>query len=94
MLTAQKEGNEYELEEGETMPTKDCLFDEKYFLFQFDEDSPEVIIPDEIKDDVDNDWIIPQDQKETIIEEYLAGQQEAEAAMYGDEKPPDGKKKK
>lgn len=33
MLAAQEAGEEYELEEGEQMPTKDCLFDEKYFLF-------------------------------------------------------------
>lgn len=70
------------------MPTKDCLFDDKYFLFQWDEDQPEIIIPDEVKDDVDNDWVIPQDQKEHAIEEYLTGQTEAENAMYGD--PPGG----
>jgi hypothetical protein len=33
MLAAKEAGEEYELEEGENMPTKECLFDEKYFLF-------------------------------------------------------------
>ena len=50
------------------------------------------MIPREVIDDTDNDWIIPQDQKEREIEDYLAGQQEAEAAMYGDVAKPPGKK--
>lgn len=58
MLAAQEAGEEYELEDGETLPTKDCLFDEKYFMFQYDEDQPEIIIPNEVHDDVDNDWVI------------------------------------
>ena len=47
--------------------------DEKYFLFQFDEDNPAIVIPDEVHDDMDNDWVIEADQKEATIEEYLAG---------------------
>ena len=73
MLAAKEAGEEYELEEGETMPTKDCLFDEKYFMFQYDEDQPEIVIPDEVHDDIDNDWIIQNDQKDLIIEDYLQG---------------------
>ena len=91
MLAAKEAGEEYEVEEGESMPSKECLFDEKYFLFQFDEDNPAIIIPDEVHDDQDHDWIIEADQKDAIIEEFLAGQQEAEAALAGDSKPP-GKK--
>lgn len=33
MLAAKEAGEEFEVEEGESMPTKECLFDEKYFLF-------------------------------------------------------------
>lgn len=84
MLAAKEAGEEYELEEGETMPSKECLFDEKYFMFQYDEDQPEIIIPDEVIDDIDNDWIIKQEEKDEVIENFLAGQQEAEAAMYGE----------
>lgn len=87
MLAAKEAGEEFEVEEGESQPTKECLFDEKYFLFQFDEDNPAIVIPDEVHDDMDNDWVIEADQKEATIEEYLAGQQEAEAAMSGDTKP-------
>lgn len=91
MMAAKNAGEEYELEEGEQMPTKECLFDEKYFLFQFDEDNPAIAIPQEVHDDKDNDWIIEADQKDAVIEEFLIGQQEAEQAMNPDIKPP-GKK--
>ena len=47
-------------------------FDEKYFLFNWNEEHPEIQIPDEIADDIDNDWIITQLQKEDVINEYLA----------------------
>ena len=33
MMAAKEAGEEYEVEEGESMPTKEYLFDEKYFLF-------------------------------------------------------------
>lgn len=92
MLAAKEAGEEYEVEDGEQMPTKECLFDEKYFLFQFDEDNPPVVIPPEVHDDKDHDWIIADDQKDPIIEEYLTGQAEAESQMYGDVKPPEKKR--
>ena len=47
-------------------------FDEKYFLFNWNEEHPEIQIPDEIADDIDNDWVITQLQKEDVINEYLA----------------------
>jgi hypothetical protein len=33
-------------------------FDEKFFLFNWNEEHPEIIIPEEVKDDIDNDWVI------------------------------------
>lgn len=46
-------------------------FDEKYFLFGFDEEHPEVEIPAEVPDDVDNDWDLPQERKEDEIQAYV-----------------------
>ena len=57
---AKDAGEQPELEEGEEAPTKPH-FDEKYFLFHWDEEHPDVMIPDEVGDDVDNDWIIDKD---------------------------------
>lgn len=74
MLECQEKGEEFELGEDETMPTKECLFDEKYFMFQYDEDQPEIHIPDEVHDDIDNDWVVAQDAKDQVIEDYLQGQ--------------------
>jgi len=39
------------------------------------------MIPDEVGDDVDNDWIIEKDQKDEVIDNYLQGQADAQAAL-------------
>ena len=33
-------------------------FDEKFYLFNWNDEHPEIQIPDEIKDDIDSDWVI------------------------------------
>ena len=60
-----------ELEEGEDPPEKP-VFDEKFFLYGWDEEHPAVIIPAEIKDDTDNDYLIPPDKKDELIEQFAA----------------------
>lgn len=64
------EGNPPDLEDGEEPPTKP-VYDENYFFFQWDEDHPEVIIPDEVIDDVDDDWLITADRKESMVNDYV-----------------------
>ena len=68
-------GNPPDLEDDEEPPTEP-LFDEKYFLYNWDDENPGIIIPMEIKDDVDNDWLLTSDRKEDLIVQY---QQDAEA---------------
>lgn len=46
-------------------------FDEKFYLFNWNEEHPEIIIPEQIQDDIDNDWIVSQNQKEDVINDYL-----------------------
>ena len=46
------------------------MFDEKYFLFNYDEEHPAIYIPDEVKDDVDNDWIISIEKKDELISHH------------------------
>ncbi len=47
-------------------------FDEKFFLYNYDQEHPEIEIPELVQDDVDLDWIITEDQKEDIINDYLS----------------------
>lgn len=66
-------------------------FDEKYFYFAYDEEHPQINIPQLIADDVDLDWIITEDQKEHIINDYLAQFVEA-PPQPSTSQPPQGRK--
>lgn len=65
------DGGTPDLEEGEEPPTKPT-FDEKFFLYNWDEEHPAINIPAEVIDDVDNDWIIAADKKDDLIADYAA----------------------
>jgi hypothetical protein len=56
------------------------VYDEKYFLYNFDEEHPETVIPQEVIDDVDNDWIITATRKDELLTEYQITVAEALAA--------------
>ena len=58
--------------EGEEKPEV-LVFDEKYFLFHYDEEHPETLIPGDIVEDKDNDWIILPNQIEDVIDNFLLG---------------------
>ena len=47
----------------------------------WDEDHPDIDIPPEIQDDIDNDWVIPVDKKEDLIHDYLAQIAEAKVSI-------------
>ena len=62
-------GNTPELDENEDPPFMP-EFDEKYFFFNFDEEHPQILIPEEVFEDVDNDWRITDEFKDEQVNEY------------------------
>ena len=63
---AVEEGNAPELEDGEQAPTQP-VFDKNFFFFNWDEEHPEIDIPEEVQDDVDNDWMMTAEKKEDLL---------------------------
>jgi len=62
-------GNPPDLDEGEMEPTLPT-FDKDFFDHQWKEDHPEIEIPPEVVEDVDNDWVIPPEKKEEMVQDY------------------------
>ena len=58
-----------ELEEGEDPPSKP-VFDEKFFLYGWDDEHPTLLIPEEVIYDKDNDFIIAADKRDEMIIEF------------------------
>jgi PleD family two-component response regulator len=46
------------------------VFDEKEALTKWDEENPDIIIQDSTKDDIDNDWILAEEEIEAKIKAY------------------------
>jgi len=69
-------GNPPSMEEGEDPPMLP-EFDAKYFMFSYDEEHPAIIIPAEVIDDTDNDWVQKESAKEDLITSYNEKVQEA-----------------
>lgn len=69
-------GQTPELDEDEEPPSKP-VFDDKFFLYNWDDDHPEINIPPEVIDDTDNDWLLTPEKKEELISEYQAALAEA-----------------
>ena len=65
---ASENEDEGEQEEPPTMPE----FDEAEAGEKFDEENPEVEIPEEIVDDINNDWVLEPDEREALIAKYFA----------------------
>ena len=57
-----------EQEEPPTLPE----FNEAEAGERFDEENPEVEIPDEIVDDINNDWVLTEEESEALIAKYFA----------------------
>ena len=47
-------------------------FNEQDAVEKFDEENPEVEIPDEIIDDINNDWVLTEEENEALIAKYFA----------------------
>lgn len=74
-------GEEEEEEEGEkekkpkekpVMPE----FNHEEFLQKWEEDNPIVIIPDEIMDEFDRDWVLTEEEEEELIKQYFLAKEE------------------
>lgn len=57
------------------------MYDEKYFLYNYDDEHPEIVIPPNVTDDVDNDWQITASRKDDLLTEYQITVAEALAAL-------------
>ena len=73
-------GQPPDLDDGEEPPTEP-LFDEKYFLYNWDDEHPPLIIPPEVKDDVDNDWLLTTERKEELVAQYTIDLSDAQASI-------------
>ena len=65
---ASENEDDAEQEEPPTLPE----FDEAEAGEKFDEENPEVEIPDQIIDDINNDWVLDEAETEALIAKYFA----------------------
>lgn len=47
-------------------------FDEEEFLEKWEEENPEPLLPEEIISDIDNDWILAEEEEEALINAYFS----------------------
>jgi len=52
------------------------VFNEEEYLEKFDEEFPDIFIPDEVIDDIDNDWVFTEEEEAEAIEKYWASREE------------------
>ena len=63
-------GEEEEEEQEEAKPKEKPIrpvFNEQEHLENWVAENPEIIIPDEVVDDIDNDWELNEEEEETMI---------------------------
>jgi hypothetical protein len=48
------------------------VFNLDEFLEKWVEDNPEPVLPEEIIPDIDNDWILAEEEEEALIQAYFA----------------------
>ena len=65
-------GSEDEEDKANIEPPELPVFDRKEAEEKFDDENPEIIIPPEIVDDIDNDWQLDEEEREAIITQFLA----------------------
>ena len=47
------------------------VFNEEQFLAEWDAENPEIIIGDEPKDQIDNDWVLTEEEMAENIKKYM-----------------------
>ena len=82
-MLRKKENDEYGEEAGsaneedeEKEPPVKPLFNEKEVMDKFDEDNPEIEIPPEVVDSINNDWTLSEEEEQKLVEDYWAGKPE------------------
>ena len=65
-------------EEGETEAKEPPVlpeFNEEETLEKFDDENAEIEIPDEVIDDVYNDWVLSEDEEAQLVNDYWASKE-------------------
>jgi len=73
------------------------VFDEKFFLFNWDEEHPAVEIPAEVVEDKDHDWdlsAVTPEEKDAMLNEHQNWLTEQKAAVDAANAPSSPQKKK
>lgn len=52
------------------------VFNLEDFIMKWDEENPPIIIPDEIEDEFDRDWILSEEEEEQLIQQYFQAKEE------------------
>jgi len=52
-------------------------FDAEEFLEGWDAENPEIVIQEEVVDDIDNDWILTEEESETQIKDFWSARADA-----------------
>lgn len=52
------------------------VFNKEEFLSKWEEDNPEVFIPEEIGEEHDGDWVLGEDEEEQLIQGYFTSKEE------------------
>ena len=69
------EEEDEEENEKEKEPPKLPEFNEKEFLEKFDEEFPEIVVNENTTDDIDNDWILSEEEIEAEISKFWAARE-------------------
>ena len=51
------------------------VFNEEEFLASWDAENPEIIISEETADQIDNDWILTQEEIDEKVKQYWGGEE-------------------
>ena len=72
-------GEEEEDEEKDQKPKEKPVmpvFNKEEHLTKWDEENPEIVIPPEVIDDKDNDWVLSEEDEEALIAQYFQSREQ------------------
>ncbi len=52
------------------------VFNLEEFLQKWDEDNPPLMVPDEILDEHDRDWVLTEEEEEQLLQQYFQAKEE------------------
>lgn len=50
-------------------------FNQEEFLAKWAEENPEPVLPEDVVSDIDNDWILNEEEEEAVINGYFAAKE-------------------